>query len=137
MIRKFIAACVLILFASSATALAADEPRIIQVTGVGGGPAKWDQHDSFYKTFARQAARMDALRQLAESIGSIRVQSKTTVDPDGKLKEDIVKVKTELIHNSKVFKLLKKNARQVGKARFEDGVCYVDMEIVVPADWRE
>ena len=148
MIRKFIAAFVLMFIVSSSAfaadeakviqVTAADEPKVIQVTGYGIPPSNWDARDSFVKTFARQAARMDALRNLAEAIGTIHVQTKTTFDPDGNLEKDIVK--TELIHDSKVFKLLTKNARQVGDAKFsfgDDGslMCEVTMEVVVPADW--
>lgn len=140
MIRKFIAAFVIIFFAASTTAFAADEPKVIQMTGDGQAPSNWDQRDSFAKTFARQAARMDALRKLAENIGIINVQTKTSVDKDTHLlTEDTVK--TELMHDSKVFKLLEKNARKVGDAKFyfgDDGIlyCEVTMEVVVPADWK-
>ena len=125
MIRKFIVVCVLILFVSS-SAFAANEPKVWRVTGMGVPPSNWDQHDSFAKTFARQAARMDALRQLAEIVNGVHIERDDEKDY----------FKTWVLHDSKVFKLLEKNARQVGKARFEDGVCYVDMEVVVPADWK-
>ncbi len=139
MIRKFIAAFVIIFFAASTTVFAADEPKVIQMTGVGQAPSNWDQRDSFAKTFARQAARMDALRQLAEYIGVSYIQSELNVDPDENVTKDYVK--SELIHDSKVFKLLEKNARQVGDAKFsfgDDGnsYCEVIMELVVPAGWK-
>ena len=143
MIRKLVAAFVTILFAASlhATAFAdngfipvdGDTKRlldgnfkagdIIRVTGVGAAPSNWDQRDSFAKTFARQAARMDALRSFV----------KYDYDESGD------KVTYRISQDSKVFKLLEKNARQIGAARFsfDDGklICKVDMELVVPADW--
>ena len=75
MIRKFIAAFALIFFVTTSTAFAAEEPKIIQATGYGQPPSNWDAQDSFSKTFARQVARMDALRLLAEEISSIHVES--------------------------------------------------------------
>ncbi len=131
MIRKFIAAFVIIFFAASTTAFAADETKIIRVMGNGQAPSNWDQRDSFAKTFARQAARMDALLLLAEDVGVIHIQSTPSLNY----------VKTELIHDSKIFKLPEKNARQVGEAKFSFGndgtlYCEVTMELVVPADWK-
>ena len=128
MIRKFIAAFVIIFFAASTTVFAADEPKVIQMTGDGQAPSNWDQRDSFAKTFARQAARMDALVKLAEYIGGIYVHS------------DDSKITTRISHDNKTFELLTKHARQVGDAKFsfgDDGIlyCEVTMEVVVPADW--
>lgn len=143
MIRKIIAACMIIFFTAAipATVFAASEPksdRVFQATGGGQAPLNWDQRDSFAKTFARQVARMDALRNLAEKISGVFVETKEITAPDGTEHEII---KTRLPHDSKVFKLLKKNARQVGDAKFyfdNDGVlfCEVTMEVVVPADWK-
>ncbi|MBQ4494621.1 MAG: hypothetical protein II968_02530 [Selenomonadaceae bacterium] len=132
MIRKFIAACVLILFVSSTTAFATDAPAVIRVTGSGVGPHNWDKHDSFYKTFARQAARMEALVKLAECIGGVYVSTE----------EDEIttnsKITTEVKPDDKVFKIIETNARQVGKVRFlEDGTCEVDMELILPDDWKK
>ena len=141
MIRKFIAAFVLILFVSSATAFANTwtessdyEKGIIRVTGIGFGPHNWDKQDSFYKTFARQVARMDALRCLVENLIDFSVDKSTTV---GDLDLGIDLIRTAINPDDKVFKLLEMNARQVGKARFEDGVCEVDMELILPSDWKE
>ena len=137
MIRKFIVACVLILFVSSATAFANTwessdyEKGIIRVTGVGAGPHNCDKQDSFYKTFARQVARMDALRCLVENLIAFSVDKSTTV---GDLGIDLIR--TAINPDDNVFKFLETNARQVGKARFEDGVCEVDMELILPTDWK-
>ena len=140
MIRKFIAACVLILFVSSATAFAnawesSDyEKGIIRVTGEGVGPHNWDKQDSFYKTFARQVARMEALRQLVEILIAPKADATTTIED---LMITDLKIIMELNPDDKVFKIIETNARQVGKARFEDGVCEVDMELILPSDWKE
>ena len=141
MIRKFIVACVLILFGSSATAFADTwegssdyEKGIIRVTGTGVGPHNWDKQDSFYKTFARQVARMDSLAKLAELFDGFYISN---IKTEGyRLLEDRLESKVDL--TNKTFKLLETNAQQVGKARFfEDGVCEVDMELILPADWKE
>lgn len=128
MIRKFFAAFALIFFVMSSTAFAAEiDGNVIRVTGYGTGPHNWDKHDSFYKTFARQVARMDALAKFAENIGGWDIE------------ENLSGSKVTIIVNpdDKVFKLIETNARQVGKARFlEDGTCEVDMELTMPADWK-
>ena len=102
------------------------------MTGEGVGPHNWDKQDSFYKTFARQAARMDALVKLAETIGGVCVsteENEITINS---------KITTEVNPDDKVFKLIETNARQVGKARFlEDGSCEVDMELILPDDWKK
>lgn len=153
MIRKLVAAFVMILFAASlhATALAfefipvdGDKSRdysktgvkagdIIRVRGYGQAPSNWDQRDSFSKTFARQAARMDALRQLAEIVVGVHVEPNDA-------KDDFEHIVTRISQDSKTFKLLEKNARQIGAARFsfDDGklICEVTMELVFPTDWK-
>ena len=137
MIRKFIAACVLILFVSSATAFANTwtessdyEKGIIRVTGIGAGPHNWDKQDSFYKTFARQVARMEALRQLVEILIDSKADATTTI-------EDLMITDLKIIMELNPDDKVETNARQVGKARFEDGVCEVDMELILPSDWKE
>lgn len=140
MFRKFIAAFVTILFAASihTTALATDEPElnlksveVIKATGYGTAPSNWDQRDSFAKTFARQAARIDALRNIAEMLSGV------TLEEDNQNSHIIT---TRISHDSKVFKLLEKHARVIDlKFRFNDEgklTCDVVMELVVPADWK-
>ena len=135
MIRKFIAAFMIIFF-SATTAFAAEiDEIVIRETGSGQAPKNFDPKDSFAKTFARQAARMDALRLLAEGIGITYVEAH--FDP----KKNIDRVRTKLVHDSKVFKLLEKNARQIGEAKFyfdDKGklTCEVTMELIIPADWN-
>ena len=131
MIRKFIAVFMIIFF-SVTTAFAAEEPTVYSATGIGNAPSNWDQRDSFAKTFARQAARMDALRQLAEVINGINVEWDDEKDY----------IKSWLPHDSKGFKLLERNAHQVGDVKFyfsDKGrlVCEVTMELIVPDDWKE
>ena len=134
MIRKFIAAFVLSFFLLSATAFAAVEPgEVLQATGVSLGSKNWDKNDSFYKTFARQAARMEALNQLAEMIGGV-YSEKDKKNPN----QIIIRAKL----NRKASELLKNHARQVGEAKFsfnDDGsfYCEVTMEVVMPAGWKK
>ena len=108
MIRKFIAAFVLILFVSSATAFANTwtessdyEKGIIRVTGIGFGPHNWDKQDSFYKTFARQVARMDALRCLVENLIDFSVDKSTTVG-DLDLGIDLIRTECSTGRQSKI-----------------------------------
>ncbi|MBR1646568.1 MAG: hypothetical protein IJ685_07300 [Selenomonadaceae bacterium] len=147
MFRKFIAAFMTILFAASihTTAFAEDEPKlnvkpgeVIKATGEGHPPKNWNPNNSFAKTFARQAARMDALRILAEMIGGAKVTAESVIVNDKRERDH---VEGTLIHDSKVFKLLEKNARQVGDVKFyfnDKGklTCEVTMELVVPPDWK-
>lgn len=146
MIRKFIAVFALMFFVMSSSVLAAeDETRIITFDGVtveypfpdnsstiikdgvlfahgvATGPMNWDKQDSFYKTFARQAARLDSLRSLAEEIGGVIVKRDQT---------NANNLSMQVSHDSKAFKLLKENARQVGEATFySGGVCELFMAI--------
>ena len=129
MIRKFIAAFMIIFF-SATTAFAADKSIVLTETGIGNAPSNWNQRDSFAKTFARQAARMDALRRLAEGVNGV------TVEWDDK--KDYIK--TWLPHDSRGFKLLERNAHQVGDVKFyfnDEGklTCEVIMELIIPADY--
>lgn len=134
MIRKLVAAFVTILFAASihATALAFEPGDVFRETGVGQAPSNWDQRDSFSKTFSRQAARMDALRKLAEIVGGVHVEADSTI-----VEFDIAHdwVKSTLSQNDKVFKLLEKNARVVDVKFLDNGKCQVTMELTIPADW--
>lgn len=134
MIRKFIAAFVMILFAASlhSTALAFEPGDVFRETGVGQAPSNWDQRDSFSKTFARQAARMDALRYLAEIVSIIHIESTARVN-DGEVVSDYLKY--TLSQDSKAFKLLEKNARVVDVKFLDNGKCQVTMELTIPADW--
>lgn len=155
MIRKLVAAFVTILFAASlhSTALAlfvdelipvdGDTSRdysktgfkagdIIRVTGEGYPPSNWDQRDNFAKTFARQAARMDALRTLAEAIDGVTVTSEAPV-AELDLNDRFT---TRISQDSKLFKLLEKNARVVDVKFLDGGGCAVTMELVFPTDWK-
>ena len=100
------------------------EKDILFAIGEAMGPRNWNKRDNFYKTFARQAARIAALRNLAEAMSGLKVEHFSN------FKEGIDKLRTTLIHNSKVFKLLEENARQVGNATFdEEGVCTIFMAV--------
>ena len=141
MIRKLVAAFVTILFAASlhSTAFAdngfipvdGDTKRlddghfkagdIIRVTGI----AQASPSDYFCKNHARQAARLDALRQLIESIDGLTPKE----EPPGK-------IISRISHDSKAFKLLEKHARVVDVKFFHDGACEVTMKLVFPTDWK-
>ena len=148
MIRKLVAAFVTILFVASihATAFAEFIPvdgdtnrklsetgfkagDIIRVTGYGQAPSNWDQRDSFAKTFARQAARMYALRSFVSYDDYDESGDKVTYDESGD------KVTYRISQDSKIFKLLEKNARVVDVKFLDNGKCQVTMELTIPADW--
>ena len=146
MIRKIIAVCMIIFFTAAipATVFAESESipidgdetndylkasDIIRATGHGMPPSNLDKRDSFAKTFAREAARLDALRQFLDS----RISS----DSSGIWKGEPKIITWKTLHDNKIFKLIKNHARQVGNAKFsDDGLCEVIMEVVVPADWN-
>ena len=153
MIRKFIAAFLIIFFAASTTAFAAtingtnefdykDELKagdVIRTTGNGIFPQHWEPNNIFNKTFARQVARIDAIRQLAETLeeklNNFDLRHETKIENDNVVSD---RIETKIHQDSKVFELLEKNARQVGDAKFfEDGVCEVTMELILPANWKE
>ena len=62
------------------------EAGVITVTGAAVGPKNAIVGSNFYKIFARQAAKIDALRQLIEALNQIHVEGGVT--------DDIVKTKT-------------------------------------------
>lgn len=146
MIRKFIAAFALMFFVISSTAFAADKPElkftpgeVYKATGeVYMGEANSYGSNIFDKTYARQIARMFALRYLAERICLVHIDLKEITDPGGE-KHEIITSWFE--HDSKAFKLITSHTRQVGEAKFTpiDGgfYCEVTMELIVPADWKE
>lgn len=105
---------------------------VIRVIGFGIGPTNLDKQDNFYKSYARQTARMDALRNLSETISGIEINSNFSMSLD------TYELKSRVIHDQKSFKLIKESARQVGEAKFSsDGICEVIMEVILPNDLQE
>ena len=149
MIRKLVAAFVMILFAASLHSMAFAAATgyfpvdgdgsttytdgnfkagdILRVEGCGFGLENWDKNDSFYKTFARQAARMEALHQLVEMIDGLKFE----YDESGYIST------TRISQDSKTFKLLEKNARVIDVKFLDGGGCAVTMEVVFPTDWHK
>ena len=104
----------------SMTAFAANnnDNNYIEVKGFGYGPKNANIRSSFYKTYARQAARLDALRLILEIINKPDITATTEVVE--------MEVKSDTII-SRVSGIVV-NAKQVGKAKFnEDGSCAVTM----------
>ena len=91
------------------------ENKIISTIGYGWGPKGSTLKDSFSKTYARQAARLDALRSLAEEIQGV------DVEPSMSILDAKVHISSTVL----------KKAWQVGDAEFiQDGdqiVCRVKM----------
>ena len=143
MIRKLVAAFVMILFAASlhSTAFAefipvdGDKTRdylkdgfkvgdIVRVTGLGVAQPNWK---NFYKNQLRQAAHIDAVRQFVEIIDGVQAE----IDKNN---PDLIISQTS--HESKAFKLLEKNARVINVEFLDGGGCAVTMELVFPTDWK-
>lgn len=125
MIRKFIAAFALIFFMASTTAFANAsidwERGIIRATGMGIGPVAWDKKDSFYRTYARQAAQLDALRNIAELFQGFHVTPTSTVR-DLALENDVLE--TALTADVNPLRPMK-----ISNKFFSDGTCEVVMEV--------
>lgn len=129
MIRKFFAAFALIFFVMSSTAFAADgidwERGVIRVTGIGAPPENFDPKDSSARTFARQAARMDALRNLYEMIAGSWVTATSTV-------RDF-----EIENNNVLSRMMQANLnndfgiKQINIVFHEDGDCQVTLELPI------
>lgn len=106
--------------AIQATSIGSGTLETIQETGYGIGPMGANPKSSLYKTYARQAARLDALRLLIADVGGMDVE----------LIDDNPERTTSHV-TSKQLKQLK-NIRQVGEAKFdEDGICSITLEIVL------
>lgn len=111
------------------------ENNTIFVIGSGMGPKGRNAYGSFYKSFARQAAKMDALRNLAETIKS-RIYKRGGISiwdefDDASLKYDENKDIT--IYTSKIgdkISLLLSKAKQFGEAKFDEHeVCEMIMQM--------
>ena len=139
MFRKFIVVFAMSFFIISSSVFAVAPGDVIQAKGV----VYLNEENSysskiFNKTYARQIARISALRFLAEKLGIGYVESYSEVKEERVVKDY---VKTYLIHDKKAFKLLTRHTRQVGEAKFTpiDGgfKCEVTMKLIVPTDWKE
>ena len=125
MIRKFIAAFVIIFFAASTTAFAAEKIKegldwdkgLYIVEGNALGPFILDNRERFYKNLARQGARLDALRMLADFVGSY-----------GKGEEKGEIIMRNISADKLKFQIIEKGAKQIGDAVFsDDGICTLYM----------
>ena len=109
-----------VIFSAASPAFAENNKNVIRVTGVAF-LSKEKSKSSFYKSFARQVAKMDALRKLAECTPAFKVGIKDEI---------ITKIDVE---DAKLAKYLK-SAHQVGNAKFtvnedESLTCEVLMEM--------
>ena len=113
--------------AHAANKTVGDDEEIITATGAGWGYKGGNVKDSFYKTYARQAARLDAIQEL---IFKLLVDYKV---------KDIGQITVEKINGNEdsfelhlVSKALK-NVWQVGEEKWEDNgmVCEVTMATTV------
>lgn len=96
---------------------------IIQVTGNGVGKAKYkNSSPGQYRLTARQAARMDAQRKLAEYVNGVYVTGNSSMS-DLALEDDRVSTMLEGV--------VLKNAIEVGEPRYDNeyGICEVTMEL--------
>lgn len=95
---------------------------VIRVMGNGVGKAKYKKSSpGQYRLTARQAARMDAQRKLAEYVNGVHVTGNSNMY-DLALEDDRVATALKGV--------VLKNAIEVGEPKyFEDGVCEVTMEL--------
>ena len=125
MIRRFIAAFVLILFMSS-TAFAAEDyvdwgNNVIRVTGWGIGPENWHERDNFYRIYARQAAQIDALRRIAEFAIAFQITPSTTV-------RDLM-LENDAVNSALTADVNPLRPMKISTNFFSDGTCSVVMEV--------
>ena len=94
----------------------------IRVTGNGVGKAKYKKSSpGQYRLTARQAARMDAQRKLAEFVNGVQVTGASSMS-DLALEDDRV--------STMLKGVVLKNAIEVGEPRYlEEGICEVTMEL--------
>ena len=126
MIRKFIAAFVIIFFAASTASAegiksGADwDKGLLIVEGNAVGPPTLDKNARFYKNFARQGARLDALNKLVEYLGAAESFSNVELN----------EISEKFSHENPAMKIIERGARQIGEATFDkDGVCTVWMSL--------
>ena len=96
---------------------------IIQVTGNGVGKAKYkNSSPGQYRLTARQAARMDAQRKLAEFVNGVYVTGSSSMS-DLALEDDRV--------STMLKGVVLKNSIEVGEPRYDNeyGICEVTMEL--------
>ena len=75
MLKKFFAALAVMIFIFSATPTTTfAKGSVVTAVGMSLGPKNAIVGSNFYKSFARQAAKIDALRQLIESLNIIYVE---------------------------------------------------------------
>jgi hypothetical protein len=93
---------------------------VIRVTGNGVGKSDYKNNPGQYRLTARQAARMDAQRKIAEYVNGVQVTAESKME-DLALGSDIVKTGVQG---------LVKNVIEVGEPTYiSDGVCEVTMEL--------
>ena len=89
MLKKFFAALAVMIFIFSATPTKTFATefagQIITATGVSEFPKSVNKNSSFYRSFARQAAKFDALSQIVEQVNFVQLDVEQTFDKDGKL----------------------------------------------------
>ena len=114
---------VLIVFSAASSAFAENgwdwEKGVVTVYGVAGFQTNQNNRDYFWRNHARQGARIDALRNLVETIGGVIVE-----------KQQDTMVITCLDDNI-ITKTVSRGAHLVDTKFYEDGTCEVTMEIPI------
>ena len=125
MFKKFFAALAVMIFIFSATptkTFAGEHTgEVIEVAGIGMKPIGAKSNGSFYRSFARQVAKLDAMRNLAEQVQpvKIKVQEGLTVSD---------KITTDLSLNEKFWNEYFSKVEVVGVKFKSDGSCEVTMQ---------
>ena len=127
--KKFAACLTFLLVALAMTAIVAFAAEgttdwgngVIRVTGNAVGKKEYKDSPGQYRLTARQGARMDAQRKLAEYVNGVQVTAQSSMS-DLAIINDQVKTALRTI--------VLKNAIDVGEPTFSaDGVCEVTMEL--------
>ena len=133
-LKFFILILTLLIFTPSLTTAAtnhkvSDDQDIVHLTatGMGMGPANRSEKSSMYRTYARQAAKLDALRVLAEQVGGISVESYTEIT-ELDVTADMVTSKI----NRGITTLVAQYARMTSEKVLPGGGYEVTMEMKVP-----
>ena len=126
MFKKFFAALAVMFFIFSATSTKTFAGEVIKVTGAGIGPIGAKSGGSFYRSFARQVAKLDAMRNLVEMIGGVTVSSLEKRDPTGKIISDTTTAETTC--NEKFWNKYFSKVEVVGVKFKSDGSCEVTMQ---------
>lgn len=123
MLKKFFAilAAGFFIFSAAPTTFAAKDDNFLTATGYGFGPKGANPKGSFYKSFARQVAKLDAVRRIVELTSIMaedtNLQEEVTVSESVTIKLEVTKFKAETM--------------EVINEKFDDGIFEVTVRMPI------